>query len=139
MAATPTKITLHRKSRTLEVGWDDGAAHLLPCELLRVYSPSAEVRGHTPEQAKLETGKRFVGISRLEQVGSYAIRPYFDDGHDTGLYTWELLRDLGENHEQHWKEYLTRLKSAGGSREPSTRPAASGTAVGEWHPVTIKD
>lgn len=139
MAATPTKIILHRKSRTLEVGWDDGVAYLLPCELLRVYSPSAEVRGHTPEQAKLVTGKRFVGISRLEQVGSYAVRPYFDDGHDTGLYTWELLRDLGENRENHWKEYLTRLKSAGSSREPSIHPVASGAAVGEWHPVTIKE
>ena len=139
MAANPTKIVLHRKSRTLEVGWDDGTAHLLPCELLRVYSPSAEVRGHTPEQAKLVTGKRFVGISRLEQVGSYAVRPYFDDGHDTGLYTWEILRDLGENHELHWKDYLTRLKSANGSREPSDRPRAASGAVGEWRPVTIKE
>lgn len=138
MAATPTTITLHRKSRTLEVGWDDGEVHLLPSELLRVYSPSAEVRGHTPEQAKLVTGKRFVGITRVEQVGSYAVRPYFDDGHDTGLFTWELLRDLGENREEHWKDYLTRLKSAGGSREPITSPVSS-PAVGEWHPLTIKD
>lgn len=135
----PTKITLHRKSRTLEIDWDDGAVHLLPCELLRVYSPSAEVRGHSPEQAKLVTGKRRVGISRLEQVGSYALRPHFDDGHDTGLYTWELLRDLGERREQHWKDYLIRLKSSGGARETSAQGSSPDGAVGEWRPLTIKD
>ena len=135
----PKKITLHRKSRTLEIAWDDGRVHLLPCELLRVYSPSAEVRGHSPDQARLVVGKREVGISRLEQVGSYALRPHFDDGHDTGLYTWELLRDLGERREEHWKDYLIRLKSSGHSRESATRSAASGGAVGEWRPVTIKD
>lgn len=139
MVATPTNITLHRRSRTLEVEWNDQEAHVLPCELLRVYSPSAEVRGHTPDQAVLVTGKRFVGISHIELVGSYAIRPTFDDGHDTGLYTWELLRDLGENREAHWKDYLIRLKSAGASRESTTTKASNPEVVGEWRPVTIQE
>ena len=139
MAATPTNITLHRRSRTLEVEWDDQVAHVLPCELLRVYSPSAEVRGHTPDQAVLVTGKRSVGITHIELVGSYAIRPTFDDGHDTGLYTWEFLRDLGENREAHWKDYLIRLKSAGASREGAATNAPPSEVVGEWKPVTIQE
>ncbi len=139
MAATPTNITLHRRSRTLEVEWDDQVAHVLPCELLRVYSPSAEVRGHTPDQAVLVTGKRSVGITQIELVGSYAIRPTFDDGHDTGLYTWEFLRDLGENREAHWKDYLIRLKSAGASREGAATNAPRSEVVGEWKPVTIQE
>lgn len=141
MAAIPTNITLHRRSRTLEIEWDDQASHVLPCELLRVYSPSAEVRGHTPEQAVLVTGKRFVGISNIELVGNYAIRPTFDDGHDTGLYSWKLLRDLGENREAHWKDYLIRLKSASASREREdlATDAPRGEVVGEWKPVTIQD
>ena len=140
MSATPVNITLHRKSRTLEIFWDDSVTHVLPCELLRVYSPSAEVRGHTPDQAVLVTGKKLVGISRLEMVGSYAIRPCFDDGHDTGLYTWSLLRDLGENREAHWKDYLVRLKSAGASRDADTGlgPQKSGSAVGEWQPLQVQ-
>ncbi len=139
MAAIPSNITLHRRSRTLEVLWDDHATHLLPCELLRVYSPSAEVRGHTPEQAVLVTGKRSVRITRIELVGNYAIRPIFDDGHDTGLYTWELLRDLGENREAHWKDYLIRLKSAGASRDNSSAAQSNASMVGEWAPVTIQE
>ncbi len=148
MTATPVNITLHRKSRTLEIEWHDQVTHLIPCELLRVCSPSAEVRGHTPEQAVLVTGKRFVGIERLEPVGSYALRLMFDDGHDTGLYTWGLLRDLGEHREAHWKDYLVRLKSAGGSREPrvdAPRTArnlggsGNAEAVSEWTPVTIRE
>lgn len=134
MAATPLNITLHRKSRTLEILWDDQVEHLLPCELLRVYSPSAEVRGHTPDQAVLITGKKRVGITRIEMVGSYAIRPVFDDGHDTGLYTWSILRDLGENREAHWKDYLVRLKTAGAGRD-AARPDRS---VDEWQPVQLQ-
>lgn len=137
--ATPTNIILHRRSRTLELEWDDEVVHLLPCELLRVYSPSAEVRGHTPDQAVLVTGKKSVGISQVELVGSYAIRPTFDDGHDTGLYTWELLRDLGDNREAHWKEYLIRLKSAGASRQSTEINAPHSKVVGEWKPVTIQE
>lgn len=139
MAAIPYNITLHRRSRTLEVLWDDQSTHVLPCELLRVYSPSAEVRGHTPEQAVLVTGKRSVGITRIELVGNYAIRPIFDDGHDTGLYTWELLRDLGDNREAHWKDYLIRLKTAGASRESRSAKDTKAGMVGEWTPVTIQE
>ncbi len=140
MSATPVSITLHRKSRTLEVLWDDSAAHVLPCELLRVYSPSAEVRGHSPEQAALVTGKKRVGIERIEMVGNYAIRPCFDDGHDTGLYTWSILRDLGERREAYWKDYLVRLKTAGASRDADARTPVgrSNQAVGEWQPLHVQ-
>ncbi len=109
----PTGITLHQKSRLLEVAFDDGARFQLPCEYLRVYSPSAEVRGHGPGQEVLQTGKENVNISAIDPVGSYAVHLYFDEGHDSGLYSWNLFYELGAHHEEKWRDYLERLKKAG--------------------------
>ena len=99
----------------------------IPAELLRVYSPSAEVRGHSQEERKLQTGKKYVGIKEIEPVGNYAIRLIFDDGHDSGLYAWEFLRDLGTNSERYWQDYLADLKEANASRLPAI-------PVGQWNP-----
>lgn len=115
-ATRPTGITLHRASRVLEVAYEDGRSFRLPCEFLRVYSPSAEVRGHGPGQEVLQTGKRDVEIRQVEPVGSYAVQLVFSDGHDTGIYAWDYLRELGENQDSLWNEYLERLASAGASR-----------------------
>jgi len=112
----PTEIRLHQKSRVLEIAFADGRSFRLPFEFLRVYSPSAEVRGHGPGQEVLQTGKRDVDISALEPVGSYAVQPTFSDGHSTGIYTWDYLYELGENQERLWAEYLGRLDAAGASR-----------------------
>ena len=114
---TPTDITLHQKSRVLEIKFDDGRSFRLPYEFLRVYSPSAEVRGHGPGQEVLQVGKREVEIRSVEPVGSYALQPVFSDGHSTGIYSWEYLYELGERQEELWKQYLERLNAAGGSRE----------------------
>jgi DUF971 family protein len=114
----PTDIRLHQKSRVLEIAFDDGAIFRLPCELLRVYSPSAEVRGHGPGQEVLQVGKENINIRAIEPVGSYAIKLVFDDGHDTGLYSWELLYQLGTRREEFWTQYLERLKQAGHERSP---------------------
>lgn len=114
---TPTNITLHQKRRILEVAFDDGSQFDLPCEYLRVFSPSAEVRGHSPSQAQLQIGKEDVNISDVHPVGRYAVKLVFDDGHDTGLYTWGVLYDLGQNHEQYWAQYLERLKASGHTRK----------------------
>ena len=113
----PTGITLHQKSRVLEIAFSDGRSFRLPYEFLRVYSPSAEVRGHGPGQEVLQVGKRNVEIRGLEPVGSYAVQPQFSDGHNTGIYSWEYLYELGEDQEQLWSQYLERLKAANGSRE----------------------
>jgi DUF971 family protein len=113
----PTEIKLHQKSRLLEVAFGDGKAFRLPCEFLRVYSPSAEVRGHGPGQEVLQTGKRDVEITKVEPVGHYAIQLTFSDGHDTGIYSWDLLYDYGLNQEEMWQHYLARMKEAGASRE----------------------
>ncbi|HEX7251011.1 MAG TPA: DUF971 domain-containing protein [Burkholderiales bacterium] len=113
----PTEIKLHQRSRVMEVAFSDGKAFRLPFEFLRVYSPSAEVRGHGPGQEVLQTGKRDVDVLGLEPVGSYAVQPSFSDGHSTGIYSWEYLYHLGENQERLWKDYLARLEAAGGSRE----------------------
>jgi DUF971 family protein len=112
----PTEITLHQKSQELEITFDDGNRFRLTCEFLRVHSPSAEVRGHGPGQEVLQVGKREVNITALEPVGSYAIKPTFSDGHDTGLYSWEYLRDLGVKQDEYWRSYLARLERAGASR-----------------------
>lgn len=109
----PTAITLHNQSRILEIAYDDGAVFNLPFELLRVYSPSAEVMGHGPGQETLQLGKREVGITDLEPVGQYAVKPVFTDGHASGLFTWEYLYDLGTKMEHHWNDYLVRLSIAG--------------------------
>ena len=114
--ATPTEINLHKASHVLEVAFDDGSRFELPTEYLRVYSPSAEVQGHGPGQEKLQIGKQDVNIERIEQVGNYAIQLYFDDNHDTGIYSWDTLYDLGQNYDELWQKYLDRLKEAGHER-----------------------
>lgn len=109
----PTEIRVHRQSKMLEIGFDDGQHFQLPCELLRVYSPSAEVRGHGPGQDVLVTGKEDVTIEAIEPVGSYAIKPRFSDGHDTGIYTWDLLLEMGRHRDELWARYRERLALAG--------------------------
>jgi DUF971 family protein len=118
MENAPTEIRLRRGSRMLTVSFADGASFDLPFEYLRVYSPSAEVIGHGPGQETLQTGKEEVVVTTIEPVGQYAVRLVFDDGHDTGLYRWDYLRQLGEEHEQRWRDYLDRLKAAGYARRP---------------------
>lgn len=113
----PTQIHLHRQSRTLAVSFDDGRHFDLSAEYLRVHSPSAEVRGHGPGQAILQVGKEAVGIERIEPVGQYALCLHFDDGHNTGLYSWDLLYDLGENADDYWQDYLDSLAAAGYQRD----------------------
>jgi DUF971 family protein len=113
----PTGITLHQKSRIMEIAFSDGRTFRLPYEFLRVYSPSAEVRGHGPGQEVLQAGKRAVEIRSLEPVGSYAVQPQFSDGHNTGIYSWDYLYELGENQDSLWNEYLRKLAAAGASRE----------------------
>jgi DUF971 family protein len=112
-----TGITLHQKSRVLEIEFSDGRKFRLPYEFLRVYSPSAEVRGHGPGQEVLQVGKRTIEIRALEPVGSYAVQPQFSDGHNTGIYSWDYLYELGENQEKLWSQYLQKLAAADASRE----------------------
>ena len=112
----PTELNLHQKSRFLEIVFDDGARFRLPCEFLRVYSPSAEVRGHTADAWKLVTGKEQVNVTDLHYVGGYAVKIFFDDGHNSGLYDWHYLYKLGENRRELWDLYLERLKRAGEMR-----------------------
>jgi DUF971 family protein len=123
----PTQLKLHKASRRLEVAFDDGQHFELPAEYLRVFSPSAEVRGHGSGPMILVVDKDQVGISRIEPVGNYAVRLIFDDGHDTGLYTWKVLRELGEDHAVNWQAYINRLAEAGQARkgEPVTYRANS--------------
>jgi len=111
--AKPTDIKLHRKSRLLEIVFDDGMRFELPCEYLRVYSPSAEVKGHGPGQGTLQTGKESINIESLRPVGNYAIAPTFSDGHNSGIYSWEYLYELGVRQEELWRDYLDRLAVAG--------------------------
>lgn len=118
----PIEIKLHQKSRRMELVFSDGSQFELSYELLRVYSPSAEVRGHGPGQEVLQVGKRDVDISSLEPSGSYAVQPTFSDGHSTGIYSWDYLYWLGKNRETLWREYLERLRKAGASREPGPGP-----------------
>lgn len=113
----PQSLTVHAASRVLEVGYSDGQTFRLPFELLRVYSPSAEVQGHGPGQEVLQTGKREVGIDNIEQVGNYAIKPFFSDGHESGLFTWNYLYELGQNQNTLWRDYLARLEAAGVDRD----------------------
>ncbi len=113
----PTDIRLHQKSRRLEIAFDDGAHFSLPCEFLRVHSPSAEVRGHGHGQEVLQVGKEEVNITGIEPVGLYAIRIVFSDGHDSGLYSWDYLYDLGCRQDELWQTYLQRLAAAGHSRK----------------------
>ena len=116
-ASAPTAIHLHRKARVLEVRFSSNERYELPCEYLRVYSPSAEVRGHGGGEPLLVPGKREVAITAVEPVGQYAVRLRFDDGHDTGLYTWDVLRDLGQQQSAYWQLYLERMEKMGMSRD----------------------
>ena len=116
-APVPIEIKLHQKSRVMEISFSDGRSYRLPYEFLRVYSPSAEVRGHGPGQEVLQTGKREVEIRALEPVGSYAVQPVFSDGHSTGIYSWDYLYELGQNQDALWSQYLSKLKVAGASRD----------------------
>lgn len=123
---SPTDVVLHTASRQLEVTFEDGASFKFPFEFLRVYSPSAEVRGHGRGQETLQVGKRDVTINVLQPVGHYAVQPSFSDGHESGIYSWEYLYELGANQEQLWAEYLERMEEAGASRDA---PAAPFTAA----------
>jgi len=116
----PAEIKLHRKSRVLEITFNDGNRFDLPCELLRVYSPSADVKGHGPETAVLQTGKEQVNITLIEPVGNYAVRLSFDDGHATGLYSWSYLYDLGMHRDRYWMKYLDALREAGYQRRSAS-------------------
>ena len=123
----PTNIVYHSASKTLELGYASGDPVTLPAELLRVYSPSAEVRGHSESERVVQTGKKHVGIESLEAIGNYAIRIVFDDGHDTGIYSWAYLKDLGDNQARYWTQYETELGAMNGSRLPAI-------PVGQWTP-----
>jgi DUF971 family protein len=111
----PTNIVLHQKSHRLEISFEDGSSFMLPCEYLRVYSPSAAVRGHGPGQEVLQLDKEGVNIIAIEPVGNYAVKIFYDDGHNTGLYDWDLLYTLGKHHDELWQDYLRKLKEAGHS------------------------
>jgi DUF971 family protein len=114
----PTSITVHQRTRVLEVGFDDGADFRIPFELLRIYSPSAEVQGHGPGQEILQTGKRGVEVTALEPIGNYAVLPRFSDGHDTGIFSWDYLHELGREQERRWAAYLKALAAKGLRRDP---------------------
>ncbi len=118
---TPTSITVHQQSRTLEVAFADGADFRIPFELMRVYSPSAEVQGHGPGEEVLQTGKRDVDLAALEPVGNYAVQPKFSDGHDTGIFSWDYLYFLGSQQADLWKKYESRLEAAGASRDAAAK------------------
>jgi DUF971 family protein len=127
---TPESLTVHGASRVLEVAYSDGASFRIPFELLRVYSPSAEVQGHGPGQEVLQTGKREVGITAIEPVGNYAIKPFFSDGHESGLYTWEYLYELGRLQDEFWAQYLDRLQESGMDRDTPMPGKTSGGGHG---------
>jgi len=116
----PTEIKLHKQSRILEVAFNDGSHFNLPCEYLRVFSPSAEVRGHGPGQEVLQVGKKYVEIKAIEPVGQYAVVLVFSDGHDSGIFSWDYLYDLGRKQDFYWQAYLRRMEEAGESREPKS-------------------
>ena len=136
-APIPTSLTLRKQSRVLEIAFDDGTEFSLPFEFLRVYSPSAEVRGHGKGQETLQTGKRGVEITSLDQVGNYAVLPHFSDDHHTGIFSWDYLHWLGANQVQLWEEYLQRLEAAGFTRETGRDSpmvsAAEGHSCGHKH------
>jgi DUF971 family protein len=130
---TPDALTLHGQSKVLEIGFSDGAQFRIPFELMRVYSPSAEVQGHGPGQEVLQTGKREVGIVEIEPIGNYAVKPTFSDGHESGLFTWEYLYFLGDQQGALWKQYEDRLQAAGMSRDAPMVEAAAGGSCGHQH------
>ncbi|MEF7616495.1 DUF971 domain-containing protein [Aquincola sp. MAHUQ-54] len=128
----PVGITVHQQSKQLEVGFDDGTTYAIAFELMRVYSPSAEVQGHGPGQEVLQTGKRDVGIVDIAAVGHYAVQPTFTDGHDSGIFTWEYLHFLGSRQDELWREYEAKLQQAGVDRD-APMPTAGGHACGGHH------
>ena len=138
---TPTQLTVHQKSRLFDIAFDDGSAFSIPFELMRVYSPSAEVKGHGPGQEVLQVGKRDVGIRGVEPVGNYAVKPLFSDGHESGIFTWDFLYKLGSEHDALWQDYMARLQAAGfegdSGREPGTvlpgAPVKTGGCGGHSH------
>jgi DUF971 family protein len=128
-APTPQDLTVHSKSRVLEIAFSDGKTFRIPFELMRVYSPSAEVQGHGPGQEVLQTGKRQVELAGLEPVGNYAVQPAFSDGHDSGIFSWDYLYFLGSQQDQLWADYEARLKAAGVDRD-APMPEKAGHACG---------
>jgi DUF971 family protein len=126
----PTSITVHQHSRVLEVGFADGNTFRIPFELMRVYSPSAEVQGHGPGQEVLQTGKREVALAALEPVGNYAVQPHFSDGHESGIYSWDYLYWLGSRQDELWRKYEERLLASGADRDA---PMASAGAASCGH------
>lgn len=129
-APAPTALTVHELSRVLEVAFSDGATYSIPFELMRVYSPSAEVQGHGPGQEVLQTGKRDVTLVNLEPVGNYAVKPTFSDGHDSGIFSWDYLYELGQNEKALWQQYEERLAAAGVERDAPMAPKGGGHACG---------
>jgi len=129
----PTELTVHQASRVLEVAFNDGARFKIPFELMRVYSPSAEVQGHGPGQETLQTGKREVLITEIAAVGHYAVQPRFSDGHESGIFSWDYLYELGADQAQLWQRYEQRLQDAGVERDQPMVSAASGGACGHSH------
>ncbi len=135
-APTPEALTLHGQSRALEISFSDGQTFRIPFELMRVYSPSAEVQGHGPGQEVLQTGKREVDVIELAQVGNYAVQPTFSDGHDSGIFSWDYLYHLGTAQDSLWAQYQERLQAAGVHRDdpmPNPKAAAAGGACGHSH------
>src|SRR5437016_1948940 len=130
-AHVPIEIKLHQKSRVMEISFSDGRSFRLPYEFLRVYSPSAEVRGHGPGQEVLQTGKRDVDVVSLDPVGSYAVQPTFSDGHATGIFSWDYLYSLGADQDRLWAEYLQKLAAAGQRREAEPVLTASKSPAGK--------
>ncbi|MBU3725648.1 MAG: DUF971 domain-containing protein [Burkholderiaceae bacterium] len=129
-AAPPSSLTVHVKSRVMEVGYEDGAAYRIPFELMRVYSPSAEVMGHGPGQETLQVGKMHVIIESMEPVGHYGVKPKFSDGHESGIFSWDYIAWLGQNQDALWADYLARLAAAGASREPDLSGVATDSGGG---------
>ncbi len=132
-APAPTALTLHQASRVMEIGFDTGETFRLPFELLRVYSPSAEVQGHGPGQEVLQTGKREVGVTGLQQVGHYAVQPTFSDGHETGIFSWDYLYKLGSQQDTLWQRYLQRLDEAGMQRDAPMAVAGGSACASHGH------
>lgn len=129
----PSEIKLHQKSHLLEIAYENGERFTLDFEYLRVFTPSAEARGHGPGQETLQTGKRGIEIERIEPVGTYAIRPIFSDGHDSGLYSWDLLYNLGKHHDNLWQEYLKQIEINGLSRDIDSTSHPTGGSCGHHH------
>ena len=129
----PSEIKLHQKSRVLEIAYESGEHYTLDFEYLRVFPPSAEARGHAPGQETLQTGKRNVTIDRIEPVGTYALRFVFSDGHDSGLYSWDLIHNLGKHHDELWQDYLNQIEAQGLSRDIDTSSRPAGGSCGQHH------